>query len=421
VFTKSVPLDYHYLGIAGDLIALFRRYVGRSRGELAEALRDYEGDSLDYPIIRGLAAVLESRSAFEREPPVAPDALRAALFAQGPVINATDLFHPKTRAQVLAETVAQFNITPAQAEAALFADLVEEQILLDLGEPVTAGDLIARYNLELARGLLYWAREVRVDVYDHYKDLLRYVKLFKLMYTVRGIEEQGAGKKNPESRIQNSESSNPQLIFQNSRPLGYHITLHGPISPFVTSTIRYGLQFAKFMPALLLCDRWQMVADVQPPGIPRREPLRYILNNQTELRTHFKGAGEFDSQLEADFAAEFEEKYGGAKRKWDLAREDELIVTGDTVMVPDFSFTHRRDGRRALLEIVGFWHPNYLRRKLEKVRQAGRCDLILLVYKSANVSEEAFEDASAGEVLMFTRKPVLKDVLAAVERCAVLP
>ena len=77
--------------------------------------------------------------------------------------------------------------------------------------------------------------------------------------------------------------------------------------------------------------------------------------------------------------------------------------------------------RRALLEIVGFWHPQYLRRKLEKVRQAQRRDLILLVYQSANVAEGAFEAASAGEVLTFVRKPVLKDVLAAVERCAVLP
>lgn len=90
-------------------------------------------------------------------------------------------------------------------------------------------------------------------------------------------------------------------------------------------------------------------------------------------------------------------------------------------MIPDFSFTHRKDGRRALLEIVGFWHPNYLRRKLAKVRQAGRRDLILLVYESANVAEGEFEAASAGEVLTFVRKPILKDVLAAVERCAVPP
>jgi len=120
-------------------------------------------------------------------------------------------------------------------------------------------------------------------------------------------------------------------------------------------------------------------------------------------------------------AAEFEAKYGGAERKWELAREDEVIVVGDTVMIPDFSFTHRKDRRRARLEIVGYWHPDYLRRKLEKVRQAGRRDLILLVYESVNVAEGVFEAASAGEVLTFKSKPVLKDVLAAVERCAVAP
>jgi predicted nuclease of restriction endonuclease-like RecB superfamily len=394
VWTRPLPADYHYLAVAGDLIALFQRHVGYSRGTLAEALRDYEGDSLDYPVIRGLAAVIEARCTFGSEPPVEPADLRAALFRQGPVTRKPDLFSQTTREQVLAEASAQYGLTVEQIETALFADLAEEQILLDPGRPLPPGDLIARYNLELARGLLYWAREVRIEVYDNYKDLFKFIKLFKLMHTIRPLADGGAMG-------------------------GYHIALHGPISPFVKSTIRYGIQFAKFLPALLLCQRWQMEADVQPPGARSRDSLRYILDHRTDLRTHFKASGPFDSQLEADFAAEFEAKYGGARRQWELAREDELILVGDTVMIPDFSFTHRKDGRRALLEIVGFWHPNYLQRKLEKVRQAGRGDLILLVYKSANVAEGEFEAASAGEVLTFVRKPVLRDVLAAVERCAV--
>lgn len=427
VWTQSLPGDYHYLAVAGDLIALVQRHVGRSRGALADALRDYEGDNLDYPVIRGLAAVLEGRCTFNNNPPVAPDVLRATLFGQGPVTRKQNLFHPTSRTDVIADAATQYNLTSVQVEASLFADLAEEQILLDPGEPIGAGDLIARYNLEVARGLLYWAREVRLRVHDNYKDLLKFIKLFKLMFTVRLLEKQDARSKGQETNgkrqklhSEQPETCNQQPVTSSPQPYGYTITLHGPISPFVTSTIRYGLQFAKFMPALMLCDRWEMEADVQPPGIPRREPLHYTLDVSTDLRTHFKSSGPFDSQLEADFAAEFEEKYGGAERKWELAREDELIVTGDTVMVPDFSFTHRKDGRRALLEIVGFWHPNYLRRKLEKVRQAGRSDLILLVYKGANVAEDAFEEASAGDVLMFTNKPVLKDVLAAVERCAIL-
>jgi predicted nuclease of restriction endonuclease-like RecB superfamily len=393
VWTRPLPTDYRYLNMANDLIALFQRHVGYNRARLNETLRDYEGDSLDYPIIRGLAAVLESRCTFGSDPPIDPTELRSALFQQGPVTGKPDLFHQKTRARVLAETAEQYGLSVEQIEMALFADLAEEQVLLDSGEPIAPGDLIARYNLELARGLLYWAREVRISIHGNYKDIFKYIKLFKLMYTIRPLVDGD----------------------------GYHITLHGPISPFVKSTIRYGVQFAKFLPALLLCPKWRMEADVQPPNAPSREPHRYTLDDRTSLRSHFKSSGPFDSQLEADFAAEFEAKYSGARRKWELAREDELIVVGDTVMIPDFSFTHRQDRRRALLEIVGFWHPNYLQRKLAKVRQARRRDLILLVYESVNVAEGSFEEASAGEVLTFSRKPVLKDVLAAVERCAVLP
>ena len=410
VWTRPIPADYHYLAVAGDLAALFRQHVGRSRGVLAEALRDYEGDSLDYPVIRGLAAVLEGRCTFGSDPLLKPADLRAVLFRQGPVTSKHDLFSLKTREQVLAETAAEFHLTPAQAETALVADLAEEQILLDTGEPSAPGDLVARYNLELARGLLYWAREVRIVVRDGYKDVFKYIKLFKLMHTIRPLPAARPGQ----------EAGSP-----GGQPAGYHITLNGPISPFVKSTIRYGLQFAKFLPALLLCQSWRMEADIQPPRTERsdssRRPLRYTLDERTELRTHFKGSGLFDSRFEADFAAEFEAKYGGTERIWELAREDELILVGDTVMIPDFSLTHRKDGRRALLEIVGYWHPDYLRRKVAKVRQAGRRDLILLVYESANVAEGVFEAAAAGEVLTFSRKPVLKEVLAAVERSALAP
>ncbi|MCP4539313.1 MAG: DUF790 family protein [Chloroflexi bacterium] len=396
VWTRPLPADYHYLTVAGDLIALLQRHVGHSRGALVKALREYEGDSLDYPVIRGLAAVLQSRCTFSSDPPVEPVDLRATLFCQGPVTRNLDLFNQTTREQVLAEASAQYGLTVEQVENALFADLAEEQILLDPSDPLPPGDLIARYNMELARGLLYWAREVRIEVYDNYKDLFKYIKLFKLMHTIHPLANNGVTN-------------------------GYHITLYGPISPFVKSTIRYGIQFAKFLPALLLCQRWRMDADVQPPKARSHGILRYTLDDQTDLRTHFTASGPFDSQLEADFAAEFEAKYGGTRRQWELAREDELILVGDTVMIPDFSFTHRKDGRRALLEIVGFWHPDYLRRKLVKVRQAERGDLILLIYKSANVSEEEFEAASAGDVLTFTRKPILKDVMKAIERCAAFP
>ncbi|HCJ35187.1 MAG TPA: hypothetical protein DHV65_12955, partial [Ktedonobacter sp.] len=104
-------------------------------------------------------------------------------------------------------------------------------------------------------------------------------------------------------------------------------------------------------------------------------------------------SGEFDSQLEANFAHEFEQKVGGKRGHWQLTRESEVLLLGDTVMVPDFVLTDTNDEkRRILVELVGFWHPQYLRRKVEKVRAAQCAHLLLLVYKGLNVTEEAFQD-----------------------------
>jgi predicted nuclease of restriction endonuclease-like RecB superfamily len=144
---------------------------------------------------------------------------------------------------------------------------------------------------------------------------------------------------------------------------GYQVEIDGPISPFVQSTTRYGRQFAAFLPALFLCERWNMQASVRPPHLGKT--LTYSLDHTSELRTHFKRSPLFDSRLEADFAAEFEAKFGGERGKWILTREDQVLLVEDTVMIPDFTLTHRDTGKQALIEIVGFWHPDYLRRKLE--------------------------------------------------------
>jgi predicted nuclease of restriction endonuclease-like RecB superfamily len=48
VRTRTLAADYRYLTIASELMALFRRHVGRSRGMLAEAVRDYFDNVMFY-------------------------------------------------------------------------------------------------------------------------------------------------------------------------------------------------------------------------------------------------------------------------------------------------------------------------------------------------------------------------------------
>jgi predicted nuclease of restriction endonuclease-like RecB superfamily len=49
---------------------------------------------------------------------------------------------------------------------------------------------------------------------------------------------------------------------------------------------------------------------------------------------------------------------------------------------------HRRDPtRRVLLEIAGFWTPDYLAKKLERLRAAGVTNLILCIDEARRCSE----------------------------------
>jgi len=99
--------------------------------------------------------------------------------------------------------------------------------------------------------------------------------------------------------------------------------------------------------------------------------------------------------LEATFARRWEK----LQTPWQLEREVEVVDLKGTVFLPDFALRHP-DGRRVYLEIVGFWHPEYLRRKLEKVRAARMDHLILAVSRRLALSQEALADLP-GRVLWF--------------------
>jgi len=377
----------HWQRTAAELIKLFQQQVDQPQARWQRALEGYEAGRTDYMTIRGLAKVLSDGATFQPvATPIDPVELRKRLFSRGPTFVTPDPLYLQTREKVLREAAVEYNVTPGQVEHILYADRTAAYLLAAAGPAWTSASLITRYNLELARAALYWADQMQVQIFDSFKDFWKFLKLFKLMFEATVIDG------------------------------GYSIQLDGPISPFVQATTRYGRQMAAFLPALLLGTRWRMWSTVKPPYFGKR--LTYYLDESAALVSHFKGSGEFDSRLEADFAQEFREKFGEEREKWLLTREDEVILLGDTVMIPDFAFTHKKDGRRAILEIVGYWHPDYLERKVAKVRAANRSDLILLVYEGVNLSRERLLDTPS-QVLYFKHKPVLKEVMALVEAVAV--
>jgi len=92
----------------------------------------------------------------------------------------------------------------------------------------------------------------------------------------------------------------------------------------------------------------------------------------------------YDSRIEERFTREFRR----LAPEWDVFREPEPIAADGTLIFPDFALQQRSDpGRRWLLEIVGFWTPDYVARKLALYRKARVSRLILCIDEARNCAE----------------------------------
>ena len=380
-----------YLDLAQRLVRLFVEHKGHTRGELQEALKDHMADSPDYLIHRGLSKLLMDRSEFEisRKSGLDPKMLREQLFLravnEAPVVIQPDLIHPVTKADILNAVAAELNSTPETVETEMYADLPQNHFL-SIFDPPEPEWLLNRYNVALAQGILYKCIRMRLIAYRNiparYKQLFKFIKFYRLLHSITGDLESG-----------------------------YEILLDGPVSMFRLSK-KYGLQMATFLPALLLCTKWKMEAEIVS-GSTRKH--YFVLSSQDRrLESHYKDAGKYDSLLEEKFA----QKFRKLKSEWKMERETEIVNLKDTVFIPDFTFKHRGDGRVALFEIVGFWRADYLKRKIDKLRRAGLNNLVVAVSSTLKVSEEDFKEVP-GSVFFFKTAIDAREVLQRIEEVAV--
>jgi uncharacterized protein len=387
VVPKALPISAKELERAESLIALFVGFNQNTRGELDAALREEEGDGTDYRIRRGLAHLLYSeRTEFVTQSVIEPGLLRSKLFAAAaqarPTLAGKAAFLATTVAQLSQELSTELSLEAV--EAGLYGDLKENQRIEF--EATEAKWLLERYNLAQAQGVLYRAVELTLTVARNdpgeYKIFFRYLKLFGLMHRIEG---------NPDA--------------------GFTVVLDGPASLFSPNP-RYGLAFAKFLPALLLTSKWRLDAlIIRREADGSRKEVHYTLDSSSKLQSHYKRGQVFDSILEEDFA----ERFAKVSTLWRLEREVELVDLGATVMIPDFRLVHP-DGRTKLLEIVGFWRPDYLKKKFDKLRRAGRRDIIVAVSERLKLKEAGDLSSLEDQLIFFKGSLDPKKVLELAER-----
>jgi predicted nuclease of restriction endonuclease-like RecB superfamily len=78
----------------------------------------------------------------------------------------------------------------------------------------------------------------------------------------------------------------------------------------------------------------------------------------------------------------FARRWGAQREGWTLQREGEILHQGQKVFLPDFVLRHQ-DGRTVLLEIVGFWTPEYLQAKFQTLQMFQEHCILLAVAEPA--------------------------------------
>ncbi|MGA9141799.1 MAG: DUF790 family protein [Methanocella sp.] len=365
-----------HLELARDLISIFSDHTGKKLGELHDILEEMEDQGFDYRLVRGLVSLLERRCDLlvdsELSPPVARSAVFSVASQMYPVVT------PEARDAAISEAAGAMGVSPECLEKAMYADL-ERELVLRSFRPPGPEDLVYHYNASLAQTLLFKATQLKFRASGGHKEVLRQVKRLGLMYDA----EYSGGR--------------------------VDITVDGPASA-MKLTERYGTAFAKLLPSIVSSTGWSLEASIVRKdfsGAPRVYQFRLSEQKQGDLfRTWPEGPEQFDSSLEESFYGAF----AGLKTGWTISREPEPLIAGKWLYIPDFLL--EKDGMRVYMEIAGFWTPEYLRRKVAKLKEIKDRELIVLA--DEKTSCEAFRDVPG--VIFYDRKVPLKAVLERLER-----
>ena len=362
------PEDHAWLRA---LIDDFARLDGRPYREAAAFLQ--EPPRMPAPQGKRRMAIWTLQSLCAREQPsLDASSLRDALAVEAQSGRDAGRFD---RSEVIAAAARRLGLPAAAVEEHMFADLPGERRLRTPDPLPDPQSLAAQTNLALAQGLLRLASEVAIEIHGRARAVVRQVHFRRLLCTVR-----------------------------RTGPEGVRLDVSGPFSLFRHTTM-YGRALASILPLLPWCERFDLVARCMLRG----QAVSVHLQPGDPIPAG-KQPREYDSRLEERFARDF----ARANLDWDLVREPEPVEAGGVLMFPDFAVVYRRDlSRRFLLEIVGFWTPDYLREKLSRLREMPHTPLVLCIDRALNCSTGDLP--SYAHVIWFHKRIEPGEVLAAIE------
>ncbi len=359
--------------LAARVLGVYQGHVDHARSALDDALTDLEREADDFKLVRGFAKLLDREARFEVRAAVEPRRAREAAFAASESVGVVTA---DERERALRRAADRLDADPDDVADSLYADLDDRQVLAAVDPRWGPGELVDQYNLSLAQTALFDATEVRVRSSDP-KALVSAVKRLRLMYEVRKTDA------------------------------GREVVVTGPDALF-RATRRYGTRFARLLRTVAKADEWTLTATIDDRGTEREMTL-------TDADVSVPGVEpvtevSYDSGVEADFAARFE----SLDLDWDLVREPEPLEAGASVAIPDFAFDYRHADFRVFFEIMGFWTPEYVEKKLSQLAAIDDVELLVAVDESLGAGEDI--EARDHRAIPYSGTVRVKDVRDALRR-----
>lgn len=367
---SSDRLEDECLPVLERALAVYRARIGQPRGRVRNAAR-LVLERLRPDRVEPVVKLLDDAATYAWPSPARSGERRVAVFeaaaARHPLLDAADV------PRVLEGALGAAPGGHEDRVALLYADYPEFHLLEMFPADYTAADLRADYDLAQAQALLYAATGVTVEARAGFRHVLRYARLARLLHRLERTAH------------------------------GYRFVLDGPNS-VLRRTRAYGVDFARFLAALVRLGDWRLEAEIQL----RRgwRPFTFRLSSGDGLGAGRAGPPEFDSSVEEALAR----KFGRERAGWRLGREAVLVEAGGSVLVPDFAFRHA-DGTEVLLEIVGYWTPEYVEDKLRRLGAVRGVHLVVAVPRALALRAGALP----ATVLPFRRRVLLRDLLPRLE------
>ncbi|MDI6779023.1 MAG: DUF790 family protein [Bacteroidota bacterium] len=401
------PDDNIYVSKVEEVLNEIKKFEGKPYRELESAVEEANRNEQKREMRKlrqEIAFFIVSTSGIEIDNDVMPTEIRQftfqTLWNRGVsfITSDEDLFQP-TPSEILEVTANHFNLASEKIEKYFYADIPENKLVSFQSNQNPKQILTAINSERLKQRLRRATKSILhlpkfINKYSSFVQIFLALKRNHLIYEINEIDD--------------------MLLF----------TITGPYNLFHKTTI-YGNRLADFVISVIKhCGgSWKIQSEILPQRLNQTEKSSIdTLVIDEKMRSLFTQAVTEQNveQYKSGDEDAFQRYFERTESQWTISYEASLIpIIDDTgksagFMIPDFVVHNPDNNERAIIEIVGFWREDYLRKKIEKVKLLKNRKVFLIINSILKIGEvgasKLFDEIPNVEIFYYSNRTELKAI-----------